>query len=180
MSNLTCCCSMATAACIWHIDFPHCSLEAFGVFGLTWRIMLLPKRHSTSGLPMTAPYLPHSFLLCKRQADQNRNLSDKNGTYHLSNRHWISTAQSTNISTTEMGVQAKKEQKKRGNWNFTLIGLFWIDSPAMAKVKNAMFFTVKESCIKLAAGYGNTEINDRLNMYRHVWNLGTLTGFIFP
>ena len=67
-----------------------------------------------------------------------------------------------------MGVQAKKEQKKRGNWNFTLIGLFWIDSPAMAKVKNAMFFTVKESCIKLAAGYGNTEINDRLNMYRHV------------
>ena len=42
------------------------------------------------------------------------------------------------------------------------------DFVAMAKVKNAMFFTVKESCFKLAAGYGNTEINDRLNMYRHV------------
>ena len=81
MSNIICCRSMATAACIWHIDFPYCSLEAFGVFGLNWRIMLLPKRHSTSGLPMTAPYLPHSFLLCRCQADQSRNLSDKNGTY---------------------------------------------------------------------------------------------------
>ena len=39
MSNLIFCCSMATAACIWHIDFPYCSLEVFWVFGLNWRIM---------------------------------------------------------------------------------------------------------------------------------------------
>ena len=66
------------------------------------------------------------------------------------------------------GSGKKKNKTNEGTGIFTLTGNFWIDSPAMAKVKNAMFFTVKESCIKLAAGYGNTEINDRLNMYRHV------------
>ena len=35
-----------------------------------------------------------------------------------------------NISTTEMGIQTKTNIKKRGNWNFTLTGLFWIDSPS--------------------------------------------------
>ena len=83
---------------------------------------------------MTAPYLPHSFLLCKRQADQNRNLSDKNGTYHLSNRNWTSTAQNTwilqHISTTEMGVQTKtRELEFHLHWVildwFTINQVYW-------------------------------------------------------
>ena len=103
--------------------------------------MLLPKRHSTSGLPMTAPYLPHSFLLCKRQADQNRNLSDKNGTYHLSNRHWISTAQNTNISTTEMGVQAKKRTKKTRELEFHpyWVILDWFASNGEGKKRDVFY-----------------------------------------
>lgn len=144
------------------------------------------------------------LFLCERQADQNRNLSDKNDTYPT--ELWFQQHKTQIwISTTKMGFRHTKE---RGNWNFTLAGLFWIDSPwtrlivfrlswrtvlmfiiyfiifldaqkgtviiqestealklhishfaamATAKVKNAMFFKVKESCIKLAAGYRSTE-----------------------
>ena len=63
--------------------------------------------------------------LCERQADQNRNLSDKNDTYPT--ELWFQQHKTQIwISTTKMGFRQTKE---RGNWNFTLAGLFWIDSP---------------------------------------------------